>query len=137
MKSERSHATQATTTIYLPSHVEDTHSKEPAIEHNYSPMHNAYSSLWKEYKEVESPVALRRIIKQILEYYFIQISGFDGQSLPERILKKEEVFLKNNDDGFNYVDGSEDIEQMRETFKCIFTALEQEQHFDMMMEPVM
>ena len=142
----------------------DPHAKEPAIEHNYTPVHNAYSSLWKEYKVAESPVVLRRIIKQILEYYFIQISGFDGQSLAERILKKEEVFLKNNpdgtknndmlhavnallhyvgsdqvgfNDGFNYVDGFEDIEQMRETFKCIFTALDQEQHFDMMMDTIM
>ena len=142
----------------------DPHSEEPAIEHNYTPVHNAYSSLWKEYKAAESPVVLRRIIKQILEYYFIQISGFDGQSLTDRILKKEEVFLKDNpdgtknndmlhavnallhyvgsdqvgfNDGFTYVDGSEDIEQMRETFKCIFIALDQEQHFDMMMETVM
>ncbi len=141
----------------------DPDSKEPALEHNYTPVHNAYTSLWKEYKEAESALVLRRVIKQILEYYFIQISGFDDLSLTERILKKEDVFIKDNDDGtkntdllhavnamlsyvgsdqvgfnegLNYVEESEDIDQIKETFKCIFIALDQKQHYDMMMEAV-
>ncbi len=84
-------------------------------------------------------------------------------SLTERILKKEDVFIKDNEDGtkntdllhavnamlsyigsdqvgfndgLNYVEESADIDQIKETFKCIFIALDQKQHYDMMMEAV-
>lgn len=100
-----------------------------------------------------------RIVRQILEYYFIQISGYEGQTLTERILKREDVFIRKNpdgsenkdlllsvtamlhyigsdsqgfNDGLNYVEGSEDTETIRETFKRIFEAMEQEQHYQMM-----
>lgn len=89
-------------------------SEEPAIEHNFSPVHNSYTALWKEYKEVLSPTALLRVVRQILEYYFIQISGYEEQSLTERILKNEEVFIHINADG----------------------SVEQEQHYEMMMNSV-
>ena len=139
----------------------DPFSKEPAYEHNYTPVHNSYAALWKEYNEVTSSSALMRIVRQILEYYFIQISGYEGQSLSERILQHEDVFIRQNldgtenrdrllsvtamlhyigsdargfNDGLNYVEGSEDVNQIRETFKCIFIAMEQEQHYNMMME---
>lgn len=139
----------------------DPFSNEPAYEHNYTPVHNSYASLWKEYNEVTSSSALMRIVRQILEYYFIQISGYEGQSLTERILKREDVFIRQNtdgsenkdllhsvnamlhyigsdtqgfNDGLNYVEGSEDADRIKETFKCIFTAMEQEQHYQMMVE---
>ena len=138
----------------------DPFSKEPAYEHNYTPVHNSYAALWKEYNEVTSSSALMRIVRQILEYYFIQISGYEGQSLTERILQHEDVFIRQNpdgsenrdlllsvtamlhyigsnargfNDGLNYVEGSEDVDRIRETFKCIFIAMEQEQHYNMMM----
>lgn len=137
----------------------DPFSKEPAYEHNYTPVHNSYAALWKEYNEVTSSSALMRIVRQILEYYFIQISGYEGQTLTERILKREDVFIRKNpdgsenkdlllsvtamlhyigsdsqgfNDGLNYVEGSEDTETIRETFKRIFEAMEQEQHYQMM-----
>ncbi|MEG2483689.1 MAG: AAA family ATPase [Lachnospiraceae bacterium] len=139
----------------------DPFSKEPAYEHNYTPVHNSYAALWKEYNEVTSSSALMRIVRQILEYYFIQISGYEGQSLSERILKREDVFIRQNadgsdnrdllhsvnamlhyigtdtqgfNDGLNYVEGSEDADKIKETFKCIFIAMEQEQHYQMMVE---
>lgn len=135
-------------------------SKEPAIEHNYTPVHNSYVALWKEYNEVASASALMRIVRQILEYYFIQISGYEGQSFTERILKKEDAFIRQNadgsenkdllqsvnamlryigsdtqgfNDGLHYVEGSEEPESIRETFKSIFVAMDQEQHYQMMM----
>ena len=135
-------------------------SKEPAIEHNYTPVHNSYAALWKEYNEVASASALMRIVRQILEYYFIQISGYEGQSFTERILKKEDAFIRQNadgsenkdllqsvnamlryigsdtqgfNDGLHYVEGSEEPESIRETFKSIFVAMDQEQHYQMMM----
>lgn len=141
----------------------DPFSEKPAVEHNYSPVHNSYAALWKEYKEVSSPTALLRVVRQILEYYFIQISGYEGQNLTERILKHEEVFVHTNEDGsvnkdrlqsvntllhyvgsdlqgFNdgldYIDGTTEAETIRNTFHKIFVAMEQEQHYEMMMNSV-
>lgn len=139
----------------------DPFSKAPAIIHNYTPVHNSYAALWKEFKEVTSASALTRIVRQILEYYFIQISGYEGQSLTDRILKQENIFIRQNpdgsenrdllhsvsamlhyigtdtqgfNDGLNYIEDSEDAEKIKETFKCIYIAMEQEQHYQMMLE---
>ena len=141
----------------------DPDDKEPAVEKNYTPVHNAYYTLWQEYKAAPSAVALKRIIHQILEYYFIQISGYDGQSLTERVLKNEKVFIRQKDDGtensdllhsvdallhyvgaemmgfndgFNYNEDAENIDNIKETFECIFKAMDQEQHLNMMLESV-
>lgn len=141
----------------------DPFSEKPAVEHNYSPVHNSYAALWKEYKEVVSSTALLRVVRQILEYYFIQISGYEGQNLTERILKHEEVFIRTNtdgienkdllqsvdtllryvgsdlhgfNDGLDYIDGTTNVETIRDTFHKIFTAMEQEQHYEMMMNSV-
>lgn len=141
----------------------DPFSKEPAIEHNYSPVHNSYAALWKEYKEVTSATALLRIVRQILEYYFIQISGYEGQNLTERILKREKIFIQTNadgsenkdllqsvnvllryigsdlqgfNDGLDYEEGSIEVDAIRNTFHKIFIAMEQEQHYEMMMNTV-
>lgn len=62
-------------------------------------------------------------------------SGHEPTERRPQSIQKDKRKVGFND-GFTYVDGSEDIEQMRETFKCIFTALDQEQHFNMMMETV-
>lgn len=82
-------------------------------------------------------------------------------SLTERILKREDVSIRQNvdgsenrdlllsvtamlhyigsdtqgfNDGLDYVEGSEDADRIKVTFKCIFTAMEQEQHYQMMIE---
>lgn len=102
-----------------------------------------------------------RIVRQILEYYFIQISGYEGHTLTDRILKNENVFISPNpdgsqnrdllysvnamlryigsdtrgfNDGLNYVEGSEDADKIKETFHRIFIAMEQEQHYQMMLD---
>ena len=112
----------------------DANSAEPAILHNYSPVQNSYTALWREYREVTSAVALKRVMRHILEHYFIQISGFKGQDLHSRIFADESIFNDSNgvrDDalvhsvnmllqyvgsdqqgfnaGFDYVDDTEDI----------------------------
>ncbi len=82
-------------------------------------------------------------------------------SLTERILKREDVFIRQNADcsknrdlllsvtamlhyigsdtqGFNdelhYVEGLEDTNRIKEIFKCIFMAMEQKQLYQMMIE---
>lgn len=141
----------------------DPFSDEPAIEHNYDPVQNSYAALWHEYNEVKSSVALIRVVRQILEYYFIQISGYGGTELRKRILKDESIFInKNSDgtenrdllqsvnallryigsdswgfnDGLNFIEGSEDTQRIKDTFERIFKAMGQEQHYQMMMDAV-
>lgn len=140
----------------------DINSDTPAIEKNYTPVHDAYATLWKEYKEAKSSTVVMRIARQILEYYFIQISGYEGQSLTDRIMKRQDRFLEvapdgtenrekqhllnallryigaenhSFNDGLDYIEYTENIEQIRHTFKLIFDIMEQSQHYSMMMEP--
>lgn len=141
----------------------DAFGRTPAIEQNYTPVYNAYRTLWREYKEATSPVVLKQVIRQILEYYFIQICGYKGEQLSDLLKEKQELFVKQNDDGsenrdlllavdsllhyvganihglsdgYEYVDDSADLESLRETFQQIFVAMQQPQHFDMMMQSV-
>lgn len=140
----------------------DVNSDTPAIEKNFTPVRDAYATLWKEYKEATSSTVIMRTARQILEYYFIQISGYEGQTLTDRIMKRKDEFLeiapdgnKNREkqyllnallryigaenqrfnDGLDYVEDTENIEQIRHTFKLIFDVMEQSQHYAMMMEP--
>ena len=101
------------------------------------------------------------VIRRILEYYFLQLCGYDGATLRQRILKdnKEKFITKDEsgnedytqyqmasamlsyicansvgiNDGINFVDDCVDIEQTKETFKMVFTLMNQEQHYEMMM----
>lgn len=127
---------------------------------NINPVKNSYAALWDEYKEVSNGIPLMNIIRRILEYYFLQLCGYEGNELRKRILeeRKHEFThdsLGNEDytkydmaaamlsyiavnttgvnDGMHYVDDCVDIDQCRETFEMIFRHMDQGQHFDMMM----
>lgn len=129
---------------------------------NYNPVQNSYTALWEEYKILEAPIPLINVIRRILEYYFLQLCGYDGTTLRDVILKQnKEKFIctdknDNNDysayqlasamlsyiqtksslgitDGINYVDNCVDVSQTKETFKMIFTLMNQSQHYEMMM----
>ena len=129
---------------------------------NYNPVQNSYAALWGEYKILEAPIPLMNVIRRILEYYFLQLCGYDGTTLRDVILKQnKEKFIctdenGNNDysayqlasamlsyiqtktslgitDGINYVDDCVDVSQTKETFKKIFTLMNQSQHYEMMM----
>ena len=104
---------------------------------------------------------MKRITRQILEYYFIQIGGYEGQSLHDRIFENDTAFLDENgkrddelvqsiktllryigsdsygfNDGADYVDDSEDVDTIKATFEKIFDVMGQGQHFRMMMNAV-
>ncbi|MDU2111786.1 MAG: GntR family transcriptional regulator, partial [Clostridiales bacterium] len=64
-----------------------------------TPVRDAYAALWKEYKEAKSATVIMRTARQILEYYFIQISGYEGQTLTDRIMKRKDEFLEIRPDG--------------------------------------
>lgn len=130
---------------------------------NYNPVKNSYYALWSEYTQLESPVALVNVMHQILEYYFIQLCGYDGESLPDIILKeREEKFFKRLSDGTldtseynlaesmlyrltsspsviaegHYIEDENDVEIYKDIFERIFRAMDQDQHYDMMVESV-
>lgn len=129
---------------------------------NYNPVQNSYAALWSEYKEVNSAIPLLNVIRRILEYYFIQLCGYDGTNLQDKLLKenKDKFTLMRADgtedttqlqilssmlsyissssrginDGLYFVDGGMNVDQCRAAFEMIFKYMEQSQHYDMMME---
>lgn len=133
---------------------------EPTARINVNPVKNSYAALWEEYKEVSSAVPLMNAIRRILEYYFLQLCGYEGSNLRKTILEdnrdafsRDEFGNEDNtrydmastmlsyidatsygvNDGLHYVDDGIDVELYRETFRMIFEHMHQEQHYNMMM----
>lgn len=128
---------------------------------NYNPIQNSYAALWDEYRELKTVNTLTNVIRRILEYYFIQLCGYDGNDLvkivlednKEKFIEYEEGKKPNYDryhlasalfsyinespaiisDGLNFVEDGTDVEQYKTVFKLIFEAMQQEQHYKMMM----
>ncbi len=127
---------------------------------NVNPVKNSYSALWEEYREVPSGIPLMNIIRRILEYYFLQLCGYQGSDLRKCILEDHKYALTHDQAGNedytkfeiaasmlsylssdpsefnkdrNYVEGCADIWQCRETFHMIFQYMNHEQHYNMMM----
>lgn len=123
-------------------------------------MKNSYAALWDEYSEVKSTVPLMNVIRRILEYYFLQLCGYEGATLRHVILVQgkadgrfkdvdgnddEEKFqlasamlsyINANsigmNDGMDFVDESLNAAECRQIFEMIFDAMNQRQHYDMM-----
>ena len=133
---------------------------EPTARINVNPVKNSYAALWEEYKEVSTPVPLMNAMRRILEYYFLQLCGYEGNKLREVILEEnKDVFTHDEygnedntkydmastmlsyidatsysvNDGLHYVDDGMDEELYRKTFWMIFKYMKQEQHYNMMM----
>lgn len=134
----------------------------PTQDVNVNPVKNSYAALWSEFKNLHTTVPLLNVIRQILEYYFLQLCGYEGKTLRDRILKenrdsfikvdeygKEDTtdlnivssmlsYINANSIGFNdgstYIDDGTNAEQCKEIFRKIFMYMEQSQHYDMMME---
>ena len=125
-------------------------------------MQNSYAALWTEYNEVKSSITLKNVIRRILEYYFIQICGYDGHTLQDIILvKNRHRFVKVIDEstgaedtaelrtvssminylasdsfgvneGLHFVEDSIAPEIYKDLTKRIFEAMGQPQHYQMM-----
>ncbi len=127
---------------------------------NVNPVKNSYATLWEEYKEATSVPVLLHVIRRIIEYYFLQICGYDGNLLRETILEANGQEYKNQvigeegytkfdiaksmlmyissssygiNDGFYFTDESLDFQQCKDTFELIFKHMKQEQHYRKMM----
>lgn len=139
----------------------DQNPDTPAYKMNFNPVQNAYAALWSEYREVTSSTAILNVIRRILEHYFLQLCGYDGQDLIKRVLKdnRDKFICQITDDrpdcsqyhlatamlsylgahsnhisdGLNYVEDCTDIDQYRATFKMVFELMDQSQHYNMMM----
>ena len=137
-------------------------SKEvPTEQENYNPVQNSYAALWDELRDIQSTIPCLNVMRRILEYYFLQLCGYEGSDLREIVLEKKEnrdMFIKqvegekpdmtdyqlassllayiNNpngiSDGLNYVEDCEDADAYKRVFKMIFDALGQSQHYKMM-----
>ena len=135
--------------------------KVPSERMNVNPVKNSYAALWDEYKELQSAVPLLSVIRRILEYYFMQLCGYEGSTLREAILTKgkaegrykkpdgsddDERYLLASamlayinagsigmNDGMDFVEGSMDVDECRSVFEMIFEIMDQRQHYDMMM----
>ena len=106
------------------------------------------------------PIPLINVMRRILEYYFMQIVGYERSGLHQAILDdaRTDGRFKNEDgtdnterymiassllsyldtstaglnDGFNFVEDSMDAEECRKVFAMIFEIMGQKQHYDMM-----
>lgn len=127
---------------------------------NYNPVQNSYSALWTEYSNLTSTIPLMNVMRRILEYYFLQLCGYDGHDLVHRVLEVHKddfitpiegaapdmtrfhlaksmlAYMHSSEtfnDGLNFVDESMDCDQYRDVFKTIFEVLDQSQHYSRMM----
>lgn len=135
--------------------------KIPTEYENFNPVQNSYAALWSEYREVDTVIPVLNVIRRILEYYFMQLCGYDGVNIRKRVLEENRdkfvvtpaeglpdytkyhlasamlSYISVNSvglsDGLNYVDDCADITLYKDVFKQIFEALQQEQHYNMMM----
>lgn len=132
----------------------------PTEEENYNPIQNSYAALWDEYKELKTVNTITNVVHHILEYYFIQICGYAGADLQKIVLDdNKDRFVDHSGskpdytkhelaaallsyidsspaliaDGFNIIETGFDVEQIKDVFKMIFEAMQQEQHYKMMM----
>ena len=48
---------------------------------NYNLVQNSYVAFWEEYKEISAPIPLMNVIRRILDYYILQLCGYDGVTL--------------------------------------------------------
>jgi len=139
---------------------DDVDPNEPTQRMNINPVKNSYAALWDEYREVKSGVPLMNVIRRILEYYFLQLCGYEGSKLRQVILvqgKAEGRFKDaagNDDDekfqlasamlayinantigmsdGMDYVEDCLNVDECRSVFEMIFDAMDQKQHYEMM-----
>src|SRR5699024_1924412 len=66
-------------------------SKEvPTEEENYNPVQNSYAALWDELRDIKSTIPALNVMRRILEYYFLQLCGYEGSDLREIVLEKAE-----------------------------------------------
>ena len=91
------------------------------------------------------------VIRQILEYYFVQMIGYQNVDLRRDLMDRHEDEFEKEDyvaasamiaminvgatgfnDGLYYDASAASVEQLRNVFQKIFRVMKQEQHYNMM-----
>lgn len=137
--------------------------KRPSEDENYNPIQNSYMALWVELKEIRTAIPALNVIRQILEYYCMQMCGYDRKELRQRVLEGEHKNLLmspasdggrpdstkyhladsmlryiSNPTGFgseiHLIEDYADAQQYIDVFKLIFETMEQGEYYKMMME---
>lgn len=133
---------------------------------NYNPVQNSYAALWDElkklYEEEHSSIAIKNVSRRILDQYFLQLCGFDGADIRRTVLETNKHRFVTEEGGkpnyekyhlasalLHYVGSPSGIgdemfiddeclssECHKAVFKLIFEAMEQDQHYKMMMGEV-
>lgn len=126
---------------------------------NINPVKNSYAALWAEYRDLQSALPLLNVMHRILDYYFLDICGYDGLTIRQRILVTgRKNFVTENPDGsedrtklqlashllefisagvsddVHFVTPSCDVEKLKKVFEMIFKEMGQIQHYNMMIE---
>lgn len=134
---------------------------------NVNPVSNTYAALWNEYRELIKPdilastptVTVLSVVRRILEEYFIQLCGYSGKTLDDRILNDSKskkrfddldpsgqayqmatamlLYISASAAGLGnevYYDDSLNVANIDQVFQTIFKAMDQDQHYRMMME---
>ena len=140
---------------------DEVNPNEPTERMNINPVKNSYAALWDEYKEVKSAVPLMNVIRRILEYYFLQLCGYEGSQLRDVVLVKAKADGRYQDehgneleekfqlasamlayinastigmnDGMDFVEECLNADECRKIFAMIFEEMGQIQHYNMMM----
>lgn len=130
---------------------------------NYNPVQNSYAALWDElkklYEEEHSSIAIKNVSRRILDQYFLQLCGFDGADIRRTVLETNKHRFVTEEAGkpnyekyhlvsalLHYVGSPSGIgdemfiddeclssECHKAVFQLIFEAMEQDQHYKMMM----
>lgn len=127
---------------------------------NYNPVKNSYHALWEEFKEIKSPIPLMNVIRRILNTYFLQLCGYSGKDLQQVVLystNAPSIFLDSNTlenyqlirsmlaylnsssdtnfiDDISFSETAISTQQIKDAFHMIFISMNQEQHYNHMME---
>jgi len=127
---------------------------------NLNPVQDEYLMLWSQLHDTEQPQIVINSIRQILERYFLQMCGYDGNTLQKIILEDHhDAFITNlanfeddtdyqiaksmlscmtsnpslMDSGINHsTDWQSNAKKYLEVFKLIFKCMGQSEHYNMM-----
>lgn len=133
----------------------------PSEEENYNPIQNSYAAMWEELRDLNAAIPTINVMRRILEYYFLQLCGYEGSELRHIVLDKIECcenLLSSSDNVRNktaafrlasslmkyigdsdgivgsvgYAEDCDDVDSYRFVFKMIFEIMGHTQHYNLM-----
>lgn len=125
---------------------------------NKSPVKSHYEALWTDFHSTNNKNYLMSIARQIIYYHFIRIGGYNpsefrstlnnaaqhtenGQDtniyrIADAMIGLLDVGITSFNDGIFFDEAAYSLNEMRNAFEMIFSAMNQSQHYEMMTERV-